>query len=89
MAIKTKISKPADDTDSLIKDTVEGIDAIASQGLEPLLDDQGEPVQLAGKFDKASQVATEIYSKIAGGGTKVLEKVSPTIFENSPPPNIP
>ena len=81
MAIKTKISKPADDTDSLIKDTVEGIDAIASQGLEPLLDDQGEPVQLAGKFDKASQVATEIYSKIAGGGTKVLEKVSPTTAE--------
>ena len=81
MAIKTKISKPADDTDSLIKDTVDGIDAIASQGLEPLLDDQGNPVQLAGRLDKAGQVATEIYSKIAGGGTKVLEKVSPTTAE--------
>jgi len=78
MAIKTKISKPADDTDSLIKDTVEGIDAIASQQpLEPLLNEQGEPVQLAGAGSEfVKGLIKGAAKKIAPKTTQRLEKAA-------------
>jgi len=83
MAIKTKITKKPGDTASILaKDTNKSLNAVSTDsGLQPLMDEDGNPVQLAGKIDKAGQVASEIYSKIAGGGTKVLEKVSPTTAE--------
>jgi len=77
MAINTKITnKPGDTASILAKDTNKGLNAVSTDsGLQPLMDEDGNPIQLAGTgTELIKNVIKGAAKKVAPKTTKRLEK---------------